>query len=326
MTTLSSRASEPWCARAMSRALLPCGLGLLSGEVVEAQCDALGRAPVVHEDEGGAVLAHQAQQLRVDGRPDAAPGRLAAGDGVEVERRVGLDHRLHGDVDAQVERLAHAGVDDGALPRRSDEEPRDLLQRTLGGRQADALHVAARLLGQPLEGDREVRAALGLRHRVDLVDDHPLRAGEQPASLRGQHEIERFGRGDEDVGRRAQHGRPLLLRRVPGAHRDADVGADAAQRRPQVALDVVAERLERRDVHEAERALLGVRRRRVGDEAVERPQEGGKGLAGTGGRRDERVGAGGDGRPRLHLRGRGLRERPREPLAHLRRERRERRM
>ena len=90
-----------------------------AGEVVEPQRDALGRAPVVHEDERGAVLADQAQQLRVDGRPDAAPRGLAAGDGVELERRVRLDHGLHGHVDAQVERLAHAGVDDGALPRRA---------------------------------------------------------------------------------------------------------------------------------------------------------------------------------------------------------------
>ena len=169
-------------------------------------------------------------------------------------------------------------------------------------------------------------AALGLRHRVDLVEDDPLRAGEEAPCLRGEHEVQRLGRGDEDVGSLAEHGRPLLLRRVAGAHRDVDVGADTAQRRPQVALHVVAERLERRDVDQPERPLLGVRRRRVRHEAVERPQEGGKGLAGAGGRRDERVCAGGDGRPGLHLRRRGLGERPREPLTHARRERCERGM
>ena len=71
--------------------------------------------------------------------------------------------------------------------------------------------------------------------------------------LRGEHEVQRLGRGDEDVGRGAQHRRPFPLRRVAGAHRDAHVGADAAQRRLQVALDVVAQGLERRDVDEPER-------------------------------------------------------------------------
>ena len=154
--------------------LLPALLRLLPRQVVQAQRDALGGAPVVHEDERRAVLADQAQQLRVDGRPDAAPRGLAAGDGVELERRVRLDHGLHGHVDAQVERLAHAGVDDGAVARGPDEEARHLVERPLRRREADALHVATRLLGQPLQREREVGAALGLRHRVDLVDDHPL--------------------------------------------------------------------------------------------------------------------------------------------------------
>ena len=176
-------------------------LRLLCRQVVEAQRDALGGAPVVHEDECGAVLPDQAQQLRVDGRPDAAPGGLAAGDRSQVYGDVRLDHGLDRDVDTQVERLAHAGVDDGALPRRPDQEPGHLVERPLRRREADALHVPPRLLGQPLERHREVRPALGLRHRVDLVDDDPLRTGEELARLRGEHEVERLGRGDEDVGR-----------------------------------------------------------------------------------------------------------------------------
>ncbi len=197
---------------------LPRRLRLLRRQVVQPQRDALRRAAVVHEDEGRAVVADQAQQLRVDRRPDAAPGRLAAGDRVELERRVRLDHGLHRHVDAQVERLAHAGVDDRALPARPHQEPGDLVERLLRRREADALHVAACLLGQPLQRHGEVRAALGLRHRVDLVDDHPLRAGEELPRLRGEHQVQRLGRGDEHVGRAAQHRRPFPLRRVARAH------------------------------------------------------------------------------------------------------------
>ncbi len=323
MTTRSSRASEPWWARAISRTSSPrcsasCPARSFSRSAMRSAARRLFTKTSVERCSRTSL-----QQLRVDGRPDAAPGRLAAGDGVELQGRVGLDHGLHGHVDAQVERLAHAGVDHRAVAAGADEKARHLVEGPLRRRQADPLHVAARLPGQPLQGHREVGAALGLRHRVDLVDDDPFRAGEQRSRLRREHQVERFRRGDQHVGRVAQHRRPLALRRVAGAHAHADVRADAAQRRPQIALDVVAERLERRDVDEPELALAGVRRRRLGDEAVERPQKGGKRLAGAGGRRDQSMGAGGDRRPCLDLRGRGLRERPREPLTDLGSERRE---
>ena len=66
----------------------------------------------------------------------------------------------------------------------------------------------------------------------------------------GEHQVERLRGGDEDFGRRFSHRPPLGLRRVAGPQADRDVGADPAQRRPQVALDVVGERLQRRDVDE----------------------------------------------------------------------------
>src|SRR5437762_14303942 len=54
---------------------------------------------------------------------------------------------------------------------RSNEKMGDLFDRLLGGRQAD---TQQRLLGrllQALERQREVRAAPGAYHRVNLVDD-----------------------------------------------------------------------------------------------------------------------------------------------------------
>ncbi len=76
------------------------------------------------------------------------------------------------------------------------------------------LHLGAHdpldLLDQPLQRDRQVRAALGLRDGVDLVEDHPLGPLEDLARLRGQHQVERLRRGDEDVGRAAGQ-QPALL-------------------------------------------------------------------------------------------------------------------
>ena len=57
-----------------------------------------------------------------------------------------------------------------------DHEAPDLLERVLRRGQADALDVAARRLDQPLQRDRQMRAALGLRDGVDLVQDHRLGA------------------------------------------------------------------------------------------------------------------------------------------------------
>ena len=221
--------------------------------------------------------------------------------------------RLHRDVDLEVERLARARVDDRARALRPHEEAADLLQRVLRRGQPDALHLAAGLLGEALERDRQVRAALGLRDGVDLVDDHLLRALEDLARLRGEHQVERLGRRDEDVGRVADHVAPLLLRRVARADADLHGGADAAQRRAQVLLHVVGERLEGRDVDEPRPVGAG-----LGHQPVERPQEGGERLARAGRGGDQRVLARGDRRPRLRLRRGRLGERAREPLPDLR--------
>ena len=137
----------------------------------------------------------------------------------------------------------------------------DLLERVLGRAQADPLQlgVAAALsdLRQPLERQREVRAALGRGDGVDLIDDAPARALEQLLRLAGQHQVERLRRRDQDVGRVAQHLLALALRRVARANRDLQVRSDAAQRHAQVAVDVVGERLQRRDVDEADARVGG---------------------------------------------------------------------
>ncbi len=102
--------------------------------------------------------------------------------------------------------------------------------------------------------------------------------------------------------------------------------ADAGQRRPEVALDVVGQRLERGDVQDADVAGVVARRRRarVAGQAVQCVQEGGQGLATPRRGVDERVVAAGDGRPALGL-GLGRRLEARlEPAANGGRERRER--
>ena len=94
---------------------------------------------------------------------------------------------------------------------------------------------------------------------VDLVDDHGARRCQhRAAGVGAQEDVERLRRRDDDVRRRLAHAVALGGRGVARAHpgADFDVGqalrlqgrADARERRFQVAVDVVRQRLQRRDV------------------------------------------------------------------------------
>ena len=203
----------------------------------------------------------------------------------------------------------------------------------LTGRCAAAARVAVlralrRRSSRRSSAEREVGAALGAGDGVHLVDDDVLHAGQDLAGLAGQQQVQALRRGDEDVGRVAREVAADVGGRVAGPDADRDVGrglaqalrreADARERGTQVALDVVGQGLERADVQDADAAavLAAGLRAGVGDEAIERPEEGGEGLAAAGGRVDERVLARRDGRPAAVLRLRGPLERALEPLAH----------
>src|SRR5918996_373456 len=187
------------------------------------------------------------------------------------------------------------------------DEAADLLERTLRGREPDALD---RLPGQalePFEAEGEVRPALRAGYGVHLVDDREAHGAERLLRARGEHEEERLGRGDEDVGRAPEHRGALLRRRVAGADGDGELRADAGERAAQVPLDVVVERLERAHIEHL-RALAG-------PGPVERPEERGEGLPRAGRRLDENMRAGGDGGPAALLRRRRRVEGPLEPPA-----------
>ena len=201
-----------------------------SAQLVELGGEALGQAAGVAEDDRRAVREDLLEDARVDARPDArrAAGSRRAGRAPRrrlAAARAEVAHVLDRDDDLDLERLADAGVDDGAPARGSPgvavaaEEAGDLLERTLRGRQADALRRAVGDRLEPLERERQVGAALGRREGVDLVDDDRLDADERLARRRGEHEVEALGRGDEEVGRAADELLAFVGGRVAGAHR-----------------------------------------------------------------------------------------------------------
>ncbi len=252
---------------------------LLAGELVESLREALAQPPAVREDDRALVAPDQLEDPRVDGRPDArsqvradrrAAGLLLLGQDVADGAHVVDRHD-----DLQVERLSGARIDDRDLAVRPDatEEAGDRVERPLGGGQADALR-RLRALGterlQPFQAQGEVGTPFRAGHRMDLIDDDVLDAAEDLARLAGQHEVQALGGRDQDVRGVARDLAPVLRRGVARPAGDGDLWrrlaealgreADAGQRGPQVALHVVGQGLERRDVedpHVAGLALLG---------------------------------------------------------------------
>ena len=86
---------------------------------------------------------------------------------------------------------------------------------------------------------------------MHLVEDQRAHGPKQLARLRCEEQIERFRSRDQDVRRVAQHRLAFLLRRVARPHPDGERRLDAGQRPAQVALDVVVQGLQGRDVEQA---------------------------------------------------------------------------
>src|SRR5439155_21629727 len=113
-------------------------------------------------------------------------------------------------------------------------------------------------------------AALRACKGVNLIEDQRLDTAEDLPRLRGQHQEERLRRRDQDVRRVAKLPLPLLLRRVAGANGNGQLRLQAGERPAQVALDVVVERLQRRDVEQPQ-SLPGLR-----SQLVDPVEEGGE--------------------------------------------------
>ena len=321
MSARCSLETEPWWALAMtaSAPLLEPGLGddlgrdlvrlgtlagrALGGDLVEPRREPLGQPAAVGEDDGALVLLDQVDDVLLDVRPDRlrpssarrtsssySPGAVMSSTGTTTLR----SHSLV---------LGGATISTGALPPRNRATSSS--GRTVA-LQPDPLGGLVEQRVEPLEGDREVGAALGAGDGVHLVDDHRLDAAQALAGLAGEHQEQRLRRRDQDVGRLGDEPAPVGGRGVARADADRHLGdllaepvagvADAGQRAAQVALDVDRERLERADV-EHPGALRPVGRSLAGQQPVEAPQERAQRLAGPGRRDHQRVLAGPDRRP-----------------------------
>ena len=89
---------------------------------------------------------------------------------------------------------------------------------------ADALRRLVEQRVEALEAEGEVGAALGAGDGVDLVDDDRVDAAQRLARLAGEHQEQRLGRRDQDVGRRGAELAPVGRAGVAGPQPDGDLG------------------------------------------------------------------------------------------------------
>ena len=164
------------------------------------------------------VDEHERRSMLLDERRDAI-GDLAP----ELVRRHGAElARRH--LDLQIQRAPRADLhDDWIWTAGAGEELRDQLDRLLRRREPDARHGPGRQRVEPLERQREMRAALVVRHRVNLVHDDGADGPENGAALLGrEQDVERFRRRDQNVWRAFQHRLACRHQRVARADSRAD--------------------------------------------------------------------------------------------------------
>ena len=184
-----------------------------------------------------------------------------------------------------------------------------------------------------------MRPALGSRQGVHLVHNHGCHAGECRTCRRGQHKVERFGGGQQNIGRVADQLPPLARRGVTAPNTHGNIGwgsprflrrmRNPRKRRAQIALHIRPESFQGRNIQDARTArtlFLGLlyffpsapvfsrlsRCRKLAlirfwafaaVERIERPQESGKGFTGARGGDNKRVFALADTLPGAFLRG-----------------------
>jgi hypothetical protein len=203
---------------------------LAAGQLVQALRESFRQAPAVDEHQRRTMLLNQLEQGRVDLRPVGLGRR---GRGRSAGR--GLGHgqrgpgRARGCSHFDVQARGHARIDDLDRARlqvvgaRSDEaageEAGGFVERPLRRRQADALQRLGHRPHclQPLERQKQMRAALGRQESVNFVDDDGLQRGEMAPCLRREQQIERLWRRNQQVGARALEPCAILDGRVARA-------------------------------------------------------------------------------------------------------------
>ncbi len=171
--------------------------GVLAEPLGQVACRALGVPSRVDEHERRAMRADQLREPVVLFDPDLGRHDRLERRPRQLEREIALT------------RVAF--VDDRArLVSDARQEARQHVDRLRRRRDADARRRLKAQRLEPLERQRQMRAALVAGERVNLVDDGRLDGAQHvPARLRAEQDVQRLRRRDEDVRRLPAHARAL---------------------------------------------------------------------------------------------------------------------
>ncbi len=196
---------------------------LVSEPVAQMTTDAFSHASGIDKDQRGAMFQDQCLQSLVDLLPN-------------LERHYRLQWRLR-NLDCQIQAPTVAAINDAAFRRAfavdaatTHQKASDFLDRPLRGRQTDALQPVPGKRFQALDREGQVRAALVVRHRMDLVHDQRLSRPQHGApALARKEDVERFRRRDHDVRRLPLHAGAVFGRSIAGAHPGSNLELRKAQ-------------------------------------------------------------------------------------------------
>src|SRR5580704_120646 len=232
-----------------------------------------------------------------------------------------------GNRDREIELAFVADVNDHRVwTATTCQEMCNLFNRFLGCRKANA-HQRTMCQGfQPLQRESQVGAALVVGYRMNLINDHGLNITQDRAALlRCKQDVQRLRCRDKNMRRTLQHRTALVHERVAGAdsganlwHQEATFAChlqNFAEREFEVLLDIVAQRLQWRNVQDLG-AILEIARQRFSHQSINAGEKCGEGLAGASGRRNERGVTSQNVRPSLLLRLRGRAEAADKPIPH----------
>ena len=187
---------------------------LLFGERVDARRHLLGLRAVVDEDERRARARGSARARAA--RPTSRSCRRRAARSSTGETTLRLHALDEPAVDDRRTGRKRSGSIGRRFPTSPDRAPRRHPPRkraiSSSGRCVAESPMrcggVGREAGEPLERERQVRAALRAGHGVDLVDDDGAQRAEHRAAAHArEQDVQRLRRRDEDVRRLAQHPR-----------------------------------------------------------------------------------------------------------------------
>ena len=201
-------------------------------------------------------------------------------------------------------RAGAAVYDSPGAPGISSSDPiGDQLEWVHGRGKRDSLRFSGNF-DESFSGSRQQHAASITGDRVNLINDEGIDARQGVATrARGQHEVETLRRGDENLRWMAEQPTSFAGAGVTAARGDAyfrhgrassgELRAQVRKRRNKVALYVISECLQGRNVEDAS----GSEACGILDQAVERPEKRRQGLAAAGGCAHQQVFASRDDRP-----------------------------